>query len=130
MKSNLEQVELLQAVIVLAAADGMISSSERGMLTSLAARVGVGKASLDAMIERALNDNSVRDELFHRTRSEEERAMELLVAVARLDGEVTEEEREVLVHIMQVLNIPTERFADIYQRGVERADELRKARFG
>ena len=130
MESNLEQVELLQAVIVLAAADGMISSSERGMLTSLAGRVGVGQASLDAMIERALNDTSVRDELFHRTRSQAEKAMELLVAVARLDGEVTEEEREVLVHIMQVLNLPMERFAEIYQRGVERADALRKARFG
>ena len=130
MESNLDQVELLQAVIALAAADGTISASERGVLTSLAVRAGVGKASLDAMVERALNDASVRDDLFRRTRSEAERALELLVAMARLDGEITEEERELLVHVTGALNIPTERFADIYRRGVERADALRQSRPG
>lgn len=130
MESIHEQVELLKAAIVLAAADQVISPSERGLLTALAGRIGVGKVSLDAMIERALSDPAAREELFRRTMSDPEKAMELLVATARLDGEVADAEREVLAQIMQKLGISVERFADLYERGMQRADALRKAKFG
>jgi uncharacterized tellurite resistance protein B-like protein len=62
--------------------------------------------------------------------SEPELAMELLVGAARIDGEVSEEERAVLVRVMETLDIPLARFSEIYQRGIQRADALRKAKFG
>ena len=130
MKSIHEQVELLKAAIVLAAADKVITASEQGLLEALAARIGVGKVSLDAMIERALSDPSTHEELFRRTMSDPETAMELLIAAARIDGEVENSEREVLVKIMQKLDIPVDRFSVLYERGIQRADALRKAKFG
>ena len=125
MKSTGEQIEILRAVVVLAAADGVIAPSEKGLMQRLAKRIGVGEASLNAMIARAKEDSSVREELFRRNMSQPEKVMELLVAVARIDGEISSEEREVLVQIMGSLEIPVERFSDIYQKGIERADKIR-----
>jgi tellurite resistance protein len=119
---------MLRAVVVMALADGEISPGEKGLLKGLADRVGIGQASLDAVIDRARNEPSMRDDLFHRGVENAETALELLVGAARLDGEITDEERELLVHLMARLNVPTERFSEIYRRGIERADGLRRAR--
>jgi len=124
-----EQVELLKALIALAAADGKISQSERGLLSGFAARVGIGSASLEAMIERALADPSVRDDLFHRAMSNPELALEMLVATARLDGNITNNERDLLIHVRGILDIPMDNFAQVYERGIQRADTLRNAKF-
>ncbi len=124
-----EKIEMIRALIALAAADGKISASERGLLTRFAKRVGIGKASLDAMIEKALADPSVRDDLFRRTMSDPELALEMLVASARLDGDITSNEREVLIHVRGVLDIPMDEFAQVYERGIMRADTLRNAKF-
>jgi tellurite resistance protein len=128
MQTLPEQLEILKAAIVVAVADGQIIASERGLLNAIAARAGVGKASLDAMIERARTDPNMRDELFRRSTSDPELTLELLVAAARLDGEIDQEERAVLVRLMDPLKIPVHRFSEIYQRGLQRADALRKAR--
>ncbi len=129
MPSIQEQVTMIRALITLAAADGKISSSERGLLSNFAKRIGIGKASLDAMIEKALADPSVRDELFDRTMSNPDLALEMLVATARLDGDITSKERDVLVHVREILDIPMDGFAQIYERGIKRADSLRDAKF-
>ena len=125
-----EQVEVLRAAIVLAVVDGVVSPSERGLLTSMAGRVGVGRASLDAMIDRAIEDPGTRNELFQRSTAAPETTLELLVAAARLNAEITESEREVLVLFMNKLAIPVDHFSDIYERGIKRADALRRAKFG
>ena len=54
-------------------------------------------------------------------------AIELLVAQARIDGEISSEEREVIVRIALDLGIKSEEFQAIYTKGVDRADALRKA---
>ncbi len=124
-----EQVELIRAAIVLAVADGKVSSSEKGLLSSFAGRIGIGTASLEAMIERARTDTSMRDDMLHRTMSNPSLTLELLVATARLDGDITTKERDVLIHARERLDISMDDFADIYQRGIQRADKLRKAKF-
>ncbi len=129
MQSSLEQVELIRAAIVLAAADGKISSSERGLLEAFAKRIGIGKASLDAMIDRAITDHTVREEMFRRSMSDPKLTLELLVATARLDGDITTKEREVLIHARELLEIPMDEFAQIYEQGIKRADTLRKTKF-
>ncbi len=124
-----EQVELLKALIALSAADGKISSSEQGLLNRFANRVGIGSASLEAMIERALADPSVRDDLFHRTMSNPQLALEMLVATARLDGNITDTERDLLAHVRGILDISMDDFDQVYERGIQRADALRNAKF-
>lgn len=121
-----EQAELLKAVLALAAADGKITRSERGVYEALARRIGVGTVSLNAMVERACREPSAREELFGVGMSDPEHALELLVATARIDGEISEEERELLVHIASALGIEIDRFADVYKSGIARADTLRK----
>jgi tellurite resistance protein len=130
MKPVHEQVEVIKAAIVLAVADGKLSAGERGLLEGLAQRVGIGQASLNAMVERAKSSPAAREELFRHQPSDPEQVMELLVATARLDGEIADAERQLLVDIMQRLGIAAERFAAVYQRGVARADALRKAKRG
>jgi hypothetical protein len=54
------------------------------------------------------------------------RALELLVAQAKLDGDVTEDERSVLVRIATDLGVHDDEFQEVYRRGVERAVEIRR----
>ena len=128
MKTLHEQIELMRAVVALAAADGKITRSEMGLLTSLATRIGIGEVSLNALIEQAMEQPEKRDELFGYAMSDPELAMELLVGAARIDGEIADAERELLSDIMSMLEIPVDKFGEIYQRGIQRADELRNAR--
>lgn len=118
--------QLLEALVVLAAADGLITRGERGLLKRLAARIGVSSAALDATIEGAMRDPPRRQKLFRKAISKPELAMELLVAAARIDGAIDKAEERILVEVMGKLKIRTERFKELYRRGVARADALRR----
>jgi len=125
-----EELELLNAVLALAMIDGRMSSSEKGIIHGLAARVGVGQVSLDAMVERAQSDPKMHEELRIRDAERARQVLELMVAQARADGEITHEERDLLVKIAAQLDIDTNEFGQIYAKGVSRADELRLRRRG
>ena len=126
--SNLQEKELLQAALVLAAADGHISRSERGVIESLAQRAGVGPISLQAMVDQTLRNSAARDKLFQMVQSNAERSLKLLVGTARIDGKITTEERELLVQYASRLGIEGDRFQQVYQAGIEAADDLRARR--
>ncbi len=123
-----EQTELLKVVLALAAVDGKIARSERGVFESLADRIGVGRVSLDAMIEKARREPAAKDELFQLTTSDPAHAFKLLVATARIDGEIADAERELLVVIASVLGITGDRFATLYREAIDQADQLRRNR--
>ena len=55
-------------------------------------------------------------------------ALELLVAEARIDGEIHDDERRVLVEIAGRLGIKGDDFMTVYEAGIERADAIRKGR--
>jgi tellurite resistance protein len=120
-----EQAELLRAAIVLAVADGVIAPSEQGLLKSLAKRLGVSRETLDRMVERALLDTAVHDEMFRAATADPELTLELLVAAARIDGEIHESEHRSLVQMAERLDVPMSEFEAIYERGVARADAIR-----
>ena len=123
-----EQRELFQAVLAVAGADGTITRAERGLLEALAERVGVGRASLKAMIERATREPGFKaNRSVHRV-NDPPKAMELLVGAARIDGEISEEERQLLVHVAAVWDIPNEEFIETFKRGLATADRLRAKR--
>lgn len=123
-----EQRELFQAVLAVAGADGTITRAERGLLEALAERVGVGRASLKAMIERATREPGFRAKRSIHKVNDPLKAIELLVAAARIDGEISEEERQLLVHIAAVWDIPNKEFVEAFKRGLATADRLRAER--
>jgi tellurite resistance protein len=84
--------------------------------------------SLDAMIEKARREPAAKDELFQLTTSAPAHAFKLLVATARIDGEITDAERELLVVIASVLGITGDRFATLYREAIDQADQLRRNR--
>ena len=120
-----EQAEVLRAAIVLAVADGIIAPSEQGLLNSLAKRLGVSRDTLNMMTERALLDAAARDEFFRVASADPELTLELLVAAARIDGQVHSAEQQTLAQMAERLDVPISQFDEIYARGVARADAVR-----
>ena len=126
--SKMEELELLKAAIAVALADGDLRRPEKGVIEGLAARVGIGQVSFDAMVEAIGQDDSIADNFFITSKDRAQKAMLLLVAEARIDGEISDEERNVLVRIAMSLRIASEEFREIYEAGIARADSVRKSR--
>lgn len=132
---NMEELDLLKAAIAVAVADGKLQRSEKGVVAGLAARCGVGQASLKAMYESAATGADAIDSMVFRSKDAARTAFELLVAQAHIDGEISPEEDEVLVRVAAKLGIAGDRFGiggdefrSLYQRGVQRAEAIRQSR--
>lgn len=125
---TMEELDLLRAAVALALADGALGRAEKGVIQGLAARAGVGRTSFEAMVSAAEAGELVAQNFYIRPKERAERALELLVAQARIDGDVTEEERTVLVGIAASLGITGGDFQRVYEAGIKRADELRRSR--
>ena len=128
--SGMEDVDLLKAALAVAVADGELRRSEMGVVKGLAARVGVGRVSFDAMLAQAERDDSIADNILIQSEDRARTALELLVAQARIDGEISEEERKVLARIACSLGITGDEFQAVCQAGIARADRIRKSRNG
>ena len=124
----MDDLALLRGAIAVALADGELRRSEMGVLKGLAMRAGVGQMSFDAMLEAAKEGADLAGNVAMMSPDAARTALELLVAQARIDGEISSEEREVIVRIAMDLGILGEEFQTIYTKGVGRADALRKAR--
>lgn len=126
--ATMEDLELLKAVLAVAFADGELRRSEMGIIRGLAEKVGIGRVSLDAMMAEAESNPAAPDNILIQNRDKARRALEMLVAQARLDGAIAEPERDVLVRIALSMNITGDEFQEIYTAGIKRADALRKSR--
>ena len=129
------ELNLLKAAIAVAVADGKLQRSEMGVVEGLAARCGVGQASLKAMLVEAAKGTDAVENIAFRSKDAASKAFELLVAQAHIDGEVSPEEHDVLRRVAASLGIAGDEFGiggndfrSLYQRGVERAEAIRKAR--
>ncbi|MCB9850535.1 MAG: hypothetical protein H6817_07505 [Phycisphaerales bacterium] len=125
-----EQAEILRAAIVLAVADGVIAASEKGLLKSLAKRIGVAQETLDRMVASALHDEAAREGLFRIAAADPELTLELLVSTAQIDGAVHEDEQRVLLQMAEKLDIPVSQFDEIFARGIARAEKIRNSKRG
>ena len=125
---DIEKLELLKAVLAVAAADGNLKRSEMAVAEGLAARVGVGQASFDAMVNAAQRGDTSAASIVMQSNESACKALELLVGEARIDGEIHEAERELLVRIAGRLKITGDSFQAIYKAGIDRADRIRKRR--
>jgi uncharacterized membrane protein YebE (DUF533 family) len=123
-----ENLELLKAALAMAAVDGKVCAREKSLLKALAAKAGVGGVSLQAMIDRAMTEPADRAKLFQGVISQPEKAMQLLVAAASIDGAITEDERSLLVDISFVLGVSSDRFDDVFRDGLAAAKRVTKRR--
>lgn len=123
---NAEEFEILKAVLVVAAADGQILGAEKGVFQQLAKKLGLEPLELDRLRLQASHDSHMKDQLFAKKIADPAKAMQLLVATARIDGNISEKERNLLVDISSKLGIGVDDFGKIYQSGIAMADAVRK----
>ena len=108
--SVMRDVEILRAACCVAGLDQQISSAERRLLERLAEHAGVGKTSLDAMIDRAVDDSDFYQEQFTTIRTDPDATIKALFCVAVADRELTTDERVILHEFAVRLGMSPARF--------------------
>ncbi len=106
---SMKDLEILKAACCVAGLDGEISENERKALNVLAERAGVGRASLDAMQEMALEDPDFFDHQLGMLNEDADRAIKTLLKVAIVDGAFGTNERVILQYFADKLGLTTER---------------------
>ena len=90
------QVEVLRAACCIAGADGTVDENERAFVDGLAERVGVGKASLDAMVLRAETEPEFFKQQFKVLKSNPKATMGTLFQAAASSGKLESKEIDML----------------------------------
>lgn len=109
----MQKVDILRAACCIAGCDGEITVSEQSVISRLAAGVGVGKASLDAMVDRALRDTDFHKEQFRVLKADPQESFAALLEVALVDGQVGPEESVVLKSFAEKLEVPEAVFEQV-----------------
>lgn len=107
---TMSQVDVLRAACCIAGIDEHIDDHEQRMLRKLAEHVGVGAASLDAMMHRARTEPSYYQDQFSLMCEDVDRAMKVLFSVAVANAELGDAERIMLQHFAATLGMSDERF--------------------
>ncbi len=102
----MEKVEILRACCCITGAGGTTSEQERTVLEKLAGQIGVGQASLQAMISRGETDPDFFREQFQVLKSDPQQTMKILIQSAMSDGELTSAENTMLVELSRNLGMP------------------------
>ena len=119
----MEQVEVLRAACCIAAADGDVSKSEITLIHRLAHSTGVGKASREAMIDQAMHNPEFLESQFRFLMHDPDRAAKVLLFVAIADGELGEEEEELLQNFAQRIHLDETRLQQLLKRAKDRCNE-------
>lgn len=115
----MRKVEVLRAACCVSGVDGTTSDSERRILDMLAKEVGVGQASLEAMISRAETEPNYFESQFRVLKSAPAETIQLLFSVALSDHELTTAEVEVLFRLSQRLGLGEAQFKNIRAQAVQ-----------
>ena len=110
------KVEVLRADCCVSGVDGKAGEAERPILDMLAREVGVGDASLAAMIDRAETEPNYRDTQFRVLKADPDETMKLLFTVALADRTLTEKEVDVLKELSVKLGVSDAGFQKLYQQ--------------
>jgi len=95
---GMHDLELLRAGVCVAGLDGRVDEPELAVIATLVERVGVGRASLKAMIELSCSDKNLYKSQLRLAQPSPSAALEFLVKVAKADGHLTEDERVIITH--------------------------------
>ncbi len=113
-----DSYELLKGVIAIAAADGSVTGREKAIIKALADKARVSRVSTESMIDRARKESDAVDALFNRALKNPNRAMQLLVAAADIDGDISAEERSLLASVSDKLGLSPDAFRELFKAGV------------
>jgi len=108
-----QQIELLRAACCVAGIDKDASEAELDVIGKLVKQTGVGKASLQAMVDRATSDQDFYKEQFTVLKADPSESMAYLLQVAMADGKLTEGEIEVLEKLSQRLDVSANDFQQL-----------------
>lgn len=112
-----EKVELLRACCCVAGADQLTGEKELPLLQKLAVEIGVGKASLEAMISRGESDSEFHRQQFKILKADPAKTMATLIEVALADDILLDSERTVLKNLADNLNV----LGDIFDQLIDAA---------
>ena len=118
--SLMEQVDVLRAACCVAAADGEVNDTEAQLLERIARKAGVGEASRKAMLEMALTSPKFLESQFRFLMRDSERAIKVLLIVAKADGDISESEKLMITEFANRLEVDEDRFHALL-RSAERA---------
>lgn len=107
------KVEVLRACCCIAGADQECSEREFQLLQRMAKEIGVGQASLQAMIDRAESDPAFHKQHFQILKAEPSQALAILFQVAAADGKLLPEEIAMLQSLANNLEVPQEIFDQV-----------------
>ncbi len=124
--SIMAQVDIVRAACCLAAIDGRIGQRELGVIRRLAAKVGLGEASLSAILDRARTDTDFYQQQFNVLQADAKTTVKLLFAVAVVDGQLRQEERILLHHFAMKLGMTQEEFDRILTAAEMAIEAVRK----
>ena len=106
----MQKVEILRAACCVAGIEDGVSENEKTLLDKFAQEVGVGKASLTAMIERATTDPEFHKQQFRILKENPQQCLATVIQVAMSDGSVSDSESQVLKSLSDNLGVPSEIF--------------------
>ena len=104
----MQKVEVLRAACCVAGINGNLSEPEKTLLDKIAKEVGVGEASLNAMIERAQTDHDFHKDQFQILKENPQQCLATVLEVAMADGDISENEKTVLHSLAANLEVPSE----------------------
>jgi len=112
----IQKVDVLRAACCVAGADGETDEQEMSLLLKLAADVGVGTASLDAMISRAESDVAFCEEQFRFLKDDPSECVAIMMQVASVNGVVGDQEQQVLQKLANNLGISPAIFTQLLEQ--------------
>ena len=115
-----QQIELLRAACCVSGIDKDASDAEMNVIQKLVKKTGVGKASLQAMMDRATSDDQFYKEQFTVLKADPTESMSFLLQVAMADGKLSDQEVDVLSKLAHRLEVST----DDFQRIISQVSEM------
>jgi uncharacterized tellurite resistance protein B-like protein len=116
--TNLQRVEILRASCCIAHADGEVSAAELQQLKKIAHAMGVGDASLQAMMDRAGRDPEFYKTQFGVLRDEPLVTIDILMDCVLADGEFRESELGILKALAERLGVADKAFQEQVRQSI------------
>lgn len=113
------KVEVLRAACCVSGVDGEAGAEERPILEMLAKEVGVGDASLGAMMDRAVTEPDYYESQFRVLKAEPLEAIKLLFSVALADRKLSEKESNVLSILAKKLDVTDDQFQQLHEQAIK-----------
>jgi len=120
--SVMYKVEILRAACCVAGADGEATKDELRLLMQLADQIGVGQASLQAMVDRSLKDREFWEEQFLLLKTKPEETLKILLKIAMSDRELQDAECTMLREFAKRLGLASDRFDRVLQQAKAHLD--------